>query len=73
MSIWSIFPWVRQRRSEMIRDKDNEYFEEVSVRLNERMEYLKRDMNLLLRNLSDIKDSVVQLTGEIEKVTKIKN
>ncbi len=57
----------------MIRDKDNEYFEEVSVRLNERMEYLKRDMNLLLRNLSDIKDSVVQLTGEIEKVTKIKN
>ena len=57
----------------MIRDKDNDYFDEVLSRLNERMEYLKRDMNLLLRNLSDIKDSVVQLTGEIEKVSKVKN
>jgi hypothetical protein len=57
----------------MIRDKEKDYFDEVTARLNERMEYLKRDMNLLLRNLSDIKDSVVQLTGEIEKITKIKN
>jgi len=57
----------------MIRDKEKDYFDEVTARLNERMEYLKRDMNLLLRNLSDIKDSVVQLTGEIEKVTKIRN
>ncbi|HPE20851.1 MAG TPA: hypothetical protein PLF44_06360 [Candidatus Mcinerneyibacteriales bacterium] len=57
----------------MIRDKEKDYFDEVTARLNERMEYLKRDMNLLLRNLSDIKDSVVQLTGEIEKITKIRN
>ncbi|HOO59528.1 MAG TPA: hypothetical protein PLL34_03110 [Candidatus Mcinerneyibacteriales bacterium] len=57
----------------MIRDKEKDYFDEVTARLNERMEYLKRDMNLLLRNLSDIEDSVVQLTGEIEKITKIRN
>jgi hypothetical protein len=56
----------------MIREKDSEYFEEMTAHLRERMEYLKRDMNLLLRNLTDIKDSVVQLTGEIEKVTRSK-
>ncbi|GEM_PF-1782247 len=55
----------------MIKMSGAEMMDEMGARLNERMEYLKRDVNLLVRNLTNIKDSVLQLNGEIEKIKKI--
>ena len=44
--------------------------EELELRLEERFEYLRRDLNMLLRNLDNIKESVFQFSGEIEKFKK---
>lgn len=53
--------------------KENpEFMDELEQRFEERFEYLKRDLNMLLRNLDSIKESVFQFNGEIEKFKKNK-
>ena len=47
---------------------DKKKLEKIERRLSERQEYLVRDLDLLLKNLNNIKDSVVNFSGEIEKI-----
>ena len=56
----------------MIKEAGAEYMDNMKQRLDERLEYLKRDVNLLVRNLTNIKDSVLHLSGEVEKITRVK-
>jgi len=57
-----------KKKKEEVMVVDKKKLEKIERRLSERQEYLVRDLDLLLKNLNNIKDSVVNFSGEIEKI-----
>ncbi len=49
---------------------NKEKLKEIENRFSERSEYLARDLNMIIKNLNDIKDSVINLSTEIENMKK---
>jgi hypothetical protein len=49
---------------------DKKQLAEIENRFSERSEYLSRDLDMIIKNLNDIKDSVVNLSTEIENMKK---
>ncbi len=54
----------------MMNKKELTFLDDIEKRFGERFEYLRRDLDMILRDLGDIKDTVLVYSAEVEKIIK---